>query len=291
LGGRVITDITLSVTTPPPSPDGIDLSIVIPAFNEHHKIARDIEAASHFLRDYGLRGEIIVSDDGSEDGTADATRKAAAELPPGLARIVSVRVIVAERNRGKGAAVRAGVAVSRGRYVMFADSGVCIPYEQTMRGLELIQAGKCEIAHASRKRIDSVITNPQPLYRRILSRVLRTAVHTFVGLPYRLTDTQCGFKVYDGEVARTLYAQCIDDGFLFDLETILRAGHLGYRIHEFPVTWSCDPDTRLNPAKQALRTFPELIKVKSAVRDNPTNVGMTKPEARIPNEIRVTNDQ
>jgi dolichyl-phosphate beta-glucosyltransferase len=269
----------------------IDLSIVIPAFNEHHKIARDIEAASHFLRDYRLRGEIIVSDDGSEDATAEVAQKAAAEIPPELAKTVSVRLVVAERNRGKGAAVRAGVAVSRGRYVMFADSGVCIPYEQTMRGLDLIRSGQCDIAHASRKRIDSVITNPQPLHRRLLSRVFRTAVNTFIGLPYRLTDTQCGFKVYDGDVARTLYAQCIDDGFLFDLETILRASHLGYRIHEFPVTWSCDPDTRLNPAKQALRTFPELIKVKNAVRDNPTDLGMTKAEARMTNEIRMTNDQ
>jgi dolichyl-phosphate beta-glucosyltransferase len=263
------------VTTAHPtvdSSDAIDLSIVIPAFNEHHKIAKDIEAASHFLRDYGLRGEIIVSDDGSEDATADVARQAADELPPELKNVVSVRVIVAENNRGKGAAVRAGVAVSRGTYVMFADSGVCIPYEQTMRGLDLIRAGQSEIAHASRKRIDSVITNPQPWHRRMLSRVFRTAVHALVGLPYRLTDTQCGFKVYRGDVARALYAQCIDDGFLFDLETILRASHLGYRIAEFPVTWSCDPDTRLNPAKQAIRTLPELNKIKRAIRNSPTEV-------------------
>ena len=261
-----------------PAPDShadgpaFDLSIVIPAFNEHHKVPRDIEAASHFFRDQDLRGEIIVSDDGSEDATADAARKAADDLAPELHGIAAVRVIVAQTNRGKGAAVRAGVLASRGRYVMFADSGVCIPYEQTMRGLDLIRSGQCEIAHASRKRIDSVITNPQPWHRRLFSRLFRAAVNTFVGLPYRLTDTQCGFKVYDGPVARTLYAQCIDDGFLFDLETILRAGHLGYRIAEFPVTWSCDPDTRLNPTKQAVRTFPELFKIKRAIRNNPTEV-------------------
>ena len=271
------------MTTAQPTADvsiPIDLSIVIPAFNEQHKIARDIEAASHFLRDFGLRGEIIVSDDGSDDATADVARHAAAELPPDLKNIVSVRVIVAERNRGKGAAVRAGVAISRGTYVMFADSGVCIPYEQSMRGLDLIRAGRCEIAHASRKRVDSVITNPQPWHRRMLSRVFRTAVHALVGLPYRLTDTQCGFKVYRGDVGRALYAQCIDDGFLFDLETILRAGHLGYRIAEFPVTWSCDPDTRLNPTKQALRTFPELNKIKRAIRNRPTEVAEVAQASR-----------
>ena len=273
-------DITLAVTIPPPTLDeAIDLSIVIPAFNEHHKVPRDVEAASHFLRDERLRGEIIVSDDGSEDGTADAARRAGEELPAELRDLVAVRVIVAPENRGKGAAVRSGVLASRGRYVMFADSGVCIPFEQTLRGLELIRSGQCEIAHASRKRVDSVITNPQPWQRRLFSRMFRTAVNTFVGLPYRLTDTQCGFKVYDGEVGRALYGQCIDDGFLFDLETILRASHLGYRIAEFPVTWSCDPDTRLNPTKQAIRTFPELMKIKRAIRSSPTDVGMTNAAA------------
>ena len=266
----------MEVTTVAPTRDDrLDLSIVIPAFNEHHKVPRDVEAASHFLRDERLRGEIIVSDDGSEDGTAEAARRAGEELPAELRDSVMVRVIVAPENRGKGAAVRAGVLASRGRYVMFADSGVCIPFEQTLRGLELIRSGQCKIAHASRKRVDSVITNPQPWHRRVFSRMFRTAVNTFVGLPYRLTDTQCGFKVYDGEVARALYGQCIDDGFLFDLETILRASHLGYRIAEFPVTWSCDPDTRLNPAKQAIRTFPELIKIKRAIQKSPTDVGMT----------------
>jgi glycosyltransferase involved in cell wall biosynthesis len=271
------------VTTAPPTND-VDLSIVIPAFNEHHKVPRDVEAASHFLRDEGLRGEIIVSDDGSEDGTADAAQRAGEELSRELRDSVAVRVIVAEQNCGKGAAVRAGVLASRGRYVMFADSGVCIPFEQTLRGLELIRSGDCEIAHASRKRVDSVITNPQPWHRRVFSRVFRAAVNTFVGLPYRLTDTQCGFKVYDGDVARALYARCIDDGFLFDLETILRASHLGYRIAEFPVTWSCDPDTRLNPTKQAIRTFPELMKIKRAIRQNPTETAMTNVEAGVTKE-------
>ena len=274
---REPTRILTSTITYAPETEGfngppIDLSIIIPAYNEHHKVPRDIEAASHFFRDCNLKGEIIISDDGSDDATADAARAASDDLPPELRNIVSVRVIVADHNRGKGAAVRTGVAVSRGKYVMFADAGVCIPFEQTMRGLDLIRAGQCEIAHASRKRIDSVITNPQPWHRRLFSKVFRTAAHTFVNLPYRLTDTQCGFKVYDGQVARTLYAQCIDDGFLFDIETILRASHLGYRIAEFPVTWSCDPDTRLNPAKQALRTFPELIKIKRAIRNSPTEV-------------------
>lgn len=236
-----------------------DLSIVVPAFNEAHKIARDVAAASQFLLDHQLTGEIIISDDGSTDGTADTARAAA------VPSHVKLKVVTQSTNHGKGHAVRAGVAASVGKFVMFADSGVCIPYDQATRGLDLIRSDQADIAHASRKRIDSVITNPQPLHRRLLSRVFRLAVDGFVGLPYRLTDTQCGFKVYRGDLARTLYAQCQTDGFLFDLEIILRARRAGARILEFPVTWSCDPDTRLRPAQTAVRTIKEMRRIKQTV--------------------------
>jgi dolichyl-phosphate beta-glucosyltransferase len=242
-----------------------EFSIVVPAYNEAHKIARDVAAASQFLLDHQMTGEIIVSDDGSTDGTADTAR--AAVVPSHL----KLKVITQETNHGKGHAVRAGVAASSGKFVMFADSGVCIPYVQALRGLDLIRTNQADIAHASRKRIDSVITNPQPLHRRILSRVFRAAVDGFVGLPYRLTDTQCGFKVYRGDLARTLYAQCQTDGFLFDLEIILRAKQAGARILEFPVTWSCDPDTRLRPAKTAVQTIAEMRQIKRTVTAEPAS--------------------
>jgi dolichyl-phosphate beta-glucosyltransferase len=159
---------------------------------------------------------------------------------------------------------------------MFADSGVCIPYEQALRGLALLKSGKCEIAHASRKRADSVITNPQPFYRRVLSRIFRTAVNLYMGLPYRLTDTQCGFKMYVGDVARKLYGQCTIEGFLFDIETIMRAKRMGARILEFPVTWSCDPDTRLRAGKTAVRTIVELHAIKKAI-NGPSANGQAAP--------------
>jgi dolichyl-phosphate beta-glucosyltransferase len=246
--------------TPPPEPPPPELSIVIPAYNEAHKIARDIEAASRFLVDQGLTGEIIVSDDGSGDDTAGTARACTVPAP------VTLTVLGQKTNRGKGAAVRAGMLASKGRYAMFADSGVCIPYEQAMRGLELLRSGQCAIAHASRKRADSVIVNPQPLHRRMFSRAFRLAADLYLGLPYRLTDTQCGFKMYRGDVARSLYGQCETEGFLFDLEIIIRAGKAGLRVAEFPVTWSCDPDTRLRTGRTIVRTIEELKGIKRTVR-------------------------
>jgi dolichyl-phosphate beta-glucosyltransferase len=244
-----------AIASPPP-----ELSIVIPAYNEAHKIARDVEAAGRFLTEQKMPGQIIVSDDGSADGTAATAR--ACSVPAG----VTLQVIEQMTNRGKGAAVRAGMLASTGTFAMFADSGVCITYEQALRGLELLRSGQCAIAHASRKRADSVITNPQPFHRRMFSRAFRLAVDVYMGLPYRLTDTQCGFKIYRGDVARSLYAQCLTDGFLFDLEITLRAGQAGLRIAEFPVTWSCDPDSRLRAGRTAVRTVKELRSIKRSVR-------------------------
>ena len=81
-----------------------------------------------------------------------------------------------------------------------------------------------------------------------------------------LTDTQCGFKVYRGDVARTLYGECFSDGFMFDIEILMRALKHGYRVREFPVEWRCDWDTRLRPARGAFSTFSELAAIKRAMK-------------------------
>jgi dolichyl-phosphate beta-glucosyltransferase len=258
--GGVPTITVVTAPPLPPDPTAPDLSIVIPAYNEAHKVARDIAAASQFLTSHHLTGEIIVSDDGSRDDTAGAARACSVPSP------LVLKVITQERNHGKGSAVRAGMTASTGQYVMFADSGVCIPYDQALRGLELLRTGQCDIAHASRKRRDSVIVNPQPLHRRLFSRAFRVAVDVYLGLPYRLTDTQCGFKMYNGDTARSLYAACKTEGFLFDLEIIIRAGKAGHRIAEFPVTWSCDPDSRLRAGSTTVRTIHELKDIKRTMR-------------------------
>src|SRR5881394_591754 len=129
---------------------GMDLSIVIPAYNEAHKIARDVAAAGEFLTAQKFSGEIIVADDGSPDGTAETARHCVA--PAG----VELKVLKLD-HRGKGSAVREGMKIARGELAMFADSGVCIPFDNALPMLEAIRSGKCDIAHASRKLAASVI--------------------------------------------------------------------------------------------------------------------------------------
>ena len=232
----------------------MDLSIVIPAYKEAHKIARDVRAASTFLKESGLSGEVIVADDGSDDGTADAAR--AARVTEG----VELRVLALE-HRGKGWAVRNGMTATRGEFAMFADSGVCVPYEDALRGLELIRHG-ADVANGSRKMKGSLIARGQSFYRRTLSKFFKWVVVRALGLPRNLTDTQCGFKVYRGDVARRLYGESVTDGFMFDLEILIRARERGLRVEEFPVRWACDPDSRLKPSRIVGRSLRELIALK-----------------------------
>jgi len=236
----------------------MDLSIVIPAYEESKKIARDIEAAAVFLEKNHFTGQIIVVDDGSKDNTAEIARYAVTNPSPSI----ELKVERYNYHRGKGYAVRKGIERTSGEYVMFADSGCCVPYEDTLRGLKLIKSGACDIAHGSRKMRGCHIEKAQSLYRRICSKMFHWFVIHDMKIPAEFTDTQCGFKIYRGDVARHLYGECITDGFTFDIEIIMRAQKEGYRITEFPIDWTCDPDSRLSPTRSSWRVLSELLTIR-----------------------------
>lgn len=245
------------------------LSIVIPVYRESEKVCADIEAAAAFLEHIG-GGEILIVDDGSSDDTAEVAERCAAGVS------AAVQVIRLPRHRGKGAAVRTGILHSRKRLVMFADSGVCVPFVEALAGIEMIEQGQCLLAHGRRTNI----RRKQSFYRRLCSWLFN---HWLIGGLKRnlgLTDTQCGFKIYNGDTARRLYAQSVIDGFMFDIEIILLAARNGCVIREFPISWSFDPDSRLHPLRQGLsilkdimrlrRLFADVYKLKAAARNSIT---------------------
>jgi dolichyl-phosphate beta-glucosyltransferase len=238
----------------------MDISIIIPAFNEAAKIGRDVEAAAEFLVRSNFRGEIIVVDDGSSDGTSPAA--AAPPVPPAVER----RVLRLEKNSGKGAAVRHGILHSRGRVVLYADSGMCVPYFNALPVIKRIAAGDLDLALASRRLKETVIRRKQPLRRRIVGRIFRRAAVLVAGLPTWVTDSQCGFKAYRGEIARELFSGLTTKGFLFEIEIILKSLKRGLRVEEFPVEWTCDLDTRLRPSRQARTVLKELLQVRDAAK-------------------------
>jgi len=253
----------------------LDLSIVIPAYKESAKIERDVVAAAAFLRDNSIAGEIIVVDDGSPDDTAERAAAMCADHP-------NLTVLAYRPNRGKGHAVRHGILRAQSRIVMFADSGLCVPYEIAKIGIAMIDMDMCDIAHGSRRMRGSIVV-AQPLYRQLGSRVFKLFVHAFMGLPLYIGDTQCGFKFYRREVAHALFGEAFTDGFMFDTEIIMRALRAGYRILEFPVLWSNDADSRFNPVRHTARLLRDLV----AMRYRLSPLGRRSIKPRQPVEERV----
>jgi dolichyl-phosphate beta-glucosyltransferase len=255
----------------------MDLSIVIPAYRENHKIAEDVRTAAEFLVQEGLQGEILVVDDGSPDETAKIAESV--EVPESVER----KVIRYEQNRGKGYAIRTGILQSRGEYVMFADSGNCVPFHYALSGLEYLQNGACELAHASRKLPQSIIKRKHHWYRMLFSKIFRRLVWSFMGIPHSITDSQCGFKMYRGDVAHELYGECKSEHFMFDAEIILRALDKGYRICEFPIEWNSDPDSRFRFFRASFQSLYDLMKVKLMLnREKRQNLQAAQAETNQP---------
>jgi len=239
----------------------MDISIVIPAFNEEKKIGYDVEFAAAFIDEESVPGEVIVVDDGSTDNTSDEARSV--EIPFAVER----NVIRLDKNRGKGYAVKTGILASKGDVVLFADSGTCVPYSNARSQIERIRGGELDIAMASRRLKDTKIHRNRSLKRRLLSSFFRLVARIITGVPHRFSDTQCGFKIYRGEIARELFGKCKTTGFLFELEVLLRALNRGYRVEEFAVEWTCDLDTRLRPGSDAAKVMKELLQVRSIIKN------------------------
>lgn len=230
------------------------LSIIIPAYNEEKKIARDIEEAEKFLKLHKLKGEVIVS----TDGVTDKTNAIVIDLQKKFENLT----LLADVNKiGKGAAIKKGVQDAQGKYIMFADAGLCVPYENAIRGINLLKKGY-DCAVASRALRQSKIKRKQPLYRYLGSRLFKAIVHSLLGIPKTIKDTQCGFKLYKKDVAKKIFGELQTTRMMFDIEIILRLKKNHFKIGNFPVEWRNDEDTKFDPIKGTVDNFADLYRIK-----------------------------
>ena len=223
------------------------LSVVIPAYNERLRIDRTLDRILTFLRCRNTAFEIVLVDDCSRDGTAEAV------LRRGEAEIVTLRLMP---HAGKGAAVRCGVMASRGAHVMLTDADLSTPIEELPR-LEALMAEGFDIACGSRALDRSLVVRSQPFYRREMGNIFNVIIRA-LGLT-RLRDTQCGFKLYRGDVAREIFTICRTNGFAFDVESLLIATRRGYRTAEIPVEWSHVPESRVRLTVDAGRMLWDVL--------------------------------
>ena len=246
------------------------VSVVIPAYTAEWRILPTVGAIATHLCARGEPWELIVADDGSTDTTV--------ELLQDL-RFPNLRVLVADRNRGKGSAVRRGVQAAHGDYVLFADADQSTPIEQYDRLLQALTDGH-DVAVGSRAAAGAAVSG-KSLLRRVLSRGLRLLVS--VGFGVRIADTQCGFKLFTAHAARRLFDLQIVDGFSFDLEVLYLSGKLGLRVAEVPVEWIDAPGSTVDAAKVSLQFVVDLIRIRindlrgRYSRDGTTSAAHTRP--------------
>ncbi len=226
------------------------LSVVIPAYNEEVRIVPTIGAIASHVSGLGRPWELLIADDGSRDGTV--------ALVEGLG-LANLRVLRAPRNGGKGSAVQRGVLAAGGAAVLFADADNSTPIEEVERLLEKVTREGYHIAIGSRAASGAQEAHRSPV-RRLLSGGLRWIVRNVFRIGVR--DTQCGFKLYEREVARRLHTAQTIMGFSFDLEILYLAAKLGYRIAEVPVAWVDAPGSKLDTRAEAQRFLRDLLRIK-----------------------------
>ena len=230
-----------------------DISLILPAYNEARTIASTMREAIDYFRGRGLRWELIVAADGT-DGTREAARQVSGEGG-------AVRVIGGEERAGKGRGIRLGVELASGDIVGFADADNKVPITEFDKISEALRAGGCDVVIGSRARSDSKIERRQPLYRRWGAQGFKVVMRSVVGLS-AISDTQCGFKFFRNAVAKELFSRQQIDGYMFDVEILVLASRLGYRIQEVPVRWRDDGDSRLNLVAGNLRNARDILRIR-----------------------------
>jgi glycosyltransferase involved in cell wall biosynthesis len=236
------------MTSPP-----LELSIVVPAFNEEQRLPKSLQSINAYLKSRCLRAEVLIVDDGSTDATAkvvDASRIGFPEL----------RLISNGRNRGKGFSVRQGMLEAHGEIALFTDADLSAPIEEADKLLAILRDGAYDGAIGSRAVDRSLIEVHQPAVREQAGILFNRIVRGMIGLPFQ--DTQCGFKAFRREKARVIFERQRREGFGFDPEILFLAQQEGLRIAEVPVRWAHNPATKVNLLGDSLRMFLDVLAIR-----------------------------
>ncbi len=232
----------------------LDLSIVIPAYNEEGAIGNFLKSVVSYISSRARLAEVIVVDDGSTDRTAN-------EVFHIRQKEDRIRLLSHPFNRGKGAAVKTGMLEAKGAYVAFLDADGSTPVQELDRLLFAFEQS-CDIAIGSRYLPGSSITVRQPLVRVALGRIGNWIVrHTLLRGIY---DTQCGCKMISYQATRAIVPRLTIDSWGFDMELLAIAKDMGYSVCEVPIDWHdvANRKSRFRPFRDSHKTLKDLFVIK-----------------------------
>jgi dolichyl-phosphate beta-glucosyltransferase len=234
----------------------LPFSIIIPAYNEAGRIGGSLRTTLEYLGRASPGSELIVVNDGSTDTTSDVVREVFAEAGP-----VSTRLIENSPNRGKGAAVRAGLLAATKTIGLFSDADLSTPIDESPKLVQPIASGEVDIAFGSRALDRGLIGDHQSWRREQGGRVFNFVVRVATGLPF--WDTQCGFKAFRLDVCRPILEKAQTDGFGFDVELLFLAWRAKLRMSEIPVRWNHCEGSKVSFFRDSLRMFGEVVALRS----------------------------
>ena len=248
----ILDELSSSLELKPRMPREIDLSIVIPAYNEQTRLPRTVLETIGWCTKRGLRFELIISDDGSRDQTLALGR---------LFEESDIRVrTLSCPHTGKGGAVRFGMLNARARYVLFMDADGATPLDEIPKLLDALAQGH-DVAIGSR-----IVQGPGEveikvsLHRRLIGRCFAFFVNLFAF--GGIGDTQCGFKMFRREAAQVIFPLQKTAGFAFDVEVLYIARRLSLSVIEVPVNWVAQPGSKVNLVTDSIRMLWDICRIQ-----------------------------
>ena len=236
------------------------LSLIIPAFNEQSRIDRTLHETWAYLTAQPYSFEVILSDDGSTDATAEVGRAFAADRDD--MRVLSIA------HAGKAAAIRAGMKAARGEIVVFTDADLATPISYLSNFIAAIESG-ADVVIGSREGSGANRVG-EPIYRHLMGRAFNRLVQTAI-LP-GIDDTQCGFKAFTRFASMEILRRArlyVDQEIIagarvtaFDVEMLVIARKLGLKIVEIPVIWTYGNQSKVNPISDTLTNLRDIAAIK-----------------------------
>ena len=237
--------------------ESIHLSLVIPAFNEAARLPPYLASVQPYLeKHYGKHYEVIVVDDGSQDGLKEVLPRLGVHWP-------ELRWIIHEKNRGKGAAVRSGMLAARGERMLFSDADGATPIDQEALLTAALRTG-ADLAVGSRLKPDHDRRCQRPWHRGLAGRLFAAVARGLFHLS--VLDPQCGFKMFRAEAGHTLFSRLQESRYLFDLELLAQAERLGYKVAEVPIRWAEVPGGQFKLVREIPRTLWTLLRLRARLR-------------------------
>lgn len=229
------------------------LSIIIPAYNEEARLPETLEKLDKFIASVPeMQVEVLIVNDGSHDGTAQLAREAAEHDP-------RYRLLDNPGNRGKGYSVRNGMLQARGDWALLTDADLSTPIDEVLTLYRDASSAKAEIAIGSRALDRSKVTVHQSAIREFSGRFFNIIMRLATGLPYQ--DTQCGFKLFSRQAAKTVFSKQQLAGFGFDVEILYIARLHNLKAVEVPVAWANVEGTKVG-LLQGLNAFVDIFRVR-----------------------------